>query len=601
MGLAVLAALLVLFFSLRHDTFLTSDNATTIAVNMSSITIAVIGATLLLTAGHVDLSIGSMYGFIGMIVAKVAVSSGSTVVAVLAGLGAGLALGMLNGTLVHYLRISPLIVTIGMLAVYRGAAFVVSEVSVYGFSDGFVEIGRGEVASIPYVVIVALVVFGAVGFALTRTVTGLRIYAIGGDSRAAERAGIPVSRMVFSLYSFNGLLIGLVAVLATARLGSGTPSLGAQFEFDVLTAAILGGVAFNGGAGRPLGVLIGVVTIGIINAGLVFDGLADQWQQIAKGGILLLALGADQIAAARRARRAAKQNVSSAELVEPEPLAPDEGPPDIVGEGAAVGATEAVLSVAHASKAYGAVRALEDGSLHVRRGEVVCLLGDNGAGKSTLAKIVAGAEQPDGGEIRLDGKAVRFHSPADARAVGIETVYQDLALCSNLSVAHNLVLGDEPTRRLLGVLRVRDDRRARQLAAIRLAELGIRLRDESVLVRALSGGQRQSVAIARALGHHVKVILLDEPTAALGVTQTANVLRLVRSIAEQGTGVIMITHDVASVLEVADRVVVLRSGRVIRDAEVELLSEHQLLRLMAGLERGTEPEAVEVASDRGVG
>lgn len=165
--------------------------------------------------------------------------------------------------------------------------------AVYGFPDSFVEIGRGEVASITYVVIIALIVFVVAGFALTRTVTGLRIYAIGGDDRAAGRAGVRVTRTVFGLYGFNGLLIGLVAVLATSQLGSGTPTIGVQFEIDVLTAAIVGGVAFTGGAGRPLGIFIGVATIGIINAGLVFEGLEDFWQQIAKGGILLLALAAD--------------------------------------------------------------------------------------------------------------------------------------------------------------------------------------------------------------------------------------------------------------------------------------------------------------------
>src|SRR6185436_4021059 len=147
-----------------------------------------------------------------------------------------------------------------------------------------------------------------------------------------------------------------------------------------------------------------------------------------------------------------------------------------------------VLEVERASKAYGAVRALEDGTLHVHPGEIVCLLGDNGAGKSTLTKIIAGAEQPDSGEVRISGNPVHFHSPADARAAGVETVYQDLALCPNLSVAHNLVLGDEPTRRLLGLVRVRDDARAQQLATARLGELGIRLQDETVLVQALSGG-----------------------------------------------------------------------------------------------------------------
>ncbi|HET6449412.1 MAG TPA: ABC transporter permease, partial [Conexibacter sp.] len=354
-GLAAVAGLLLAFFSLRHSTFFTHDNATTIAVNMSSVTIAAIGASTLLVAGYVDLSIGSAYGLVGMVVAEVAVKSGSTVAAVLAGLGCGLLVGCVNATLVRLLRISPLIVTIGMLAVYRGLAFVVSDSSIYGFPTSFTDIGQGELAGIPYVVIIAVAVFVVVGFALTRTVTGLRVYAIGGDARAAERAGVHVNRTVFGLYAFNGMLIGLVAVLTAARLGSSDPGLGNQFEFDVLTAAILGGVAFTGGAGRPLGVFIGVATIGIVNAGLVFEGLADFWQEIAKGSILILALAADQIAAARRARVAVRRGADA-------PSAPDDAPAALARADDEQQArafdpdAPELLRVEHASKAYGAIR-----------------------------------------------------------------------------------------------------------------------------------------------------------------------------------------------------------------------------------------------------
>ena len=585
-GLAAVAGLLVLFFSLRHGNFLTTGNAIAIGLNMSSIAIAGMGTAILLITGNVDLSIGSMYGLIGMIVAEVAAHSGNPVVPVAAGLLAGLALGGLNGSLVRALKISPLIVTIGLLAVYAGLGFVVNSNYISGFGQSFVNIGQGQVGAIPYPVIVAAVVMLIVGLVLTRSVLGLRLYATGGDQRAAERAGVRVHRLALGAYAFNGLLIGLIAVLTTAQLGSASPQLGVNFEFDVLTAVILGGVAFTGGAGRPLGVLIGVLTIGILNSGLIFEGLQIWWQQIAKGAVLLIALGADQLVAARRNRKTSRaEQTLGAEAPRAQPAGePPAGTAAVpASRRAAHDAGPPALEVRNVSKRFGAVRALEPVSLELRAGEVVALLGDNGAGKSTLVKIISGALSPDEGELRIAGRPVSLKDPADARAAGVETVYQDLALCPNLSVVHNLVLGGEPVRRY-GPVRLRDDRRAAAITRGRLAALGIHLPDPSLLVESLSGGQRQAIAVARTLGDHVRVVCLDEPTAALGVAQTAQVLSLVRSVADQGTGVLMITHDVASVLQVCDRVAVLRHGRLVYEGRTSDLNELDLLQLMAGID-----------------
>lgn len=585
-GLAAVAGLLVLFFSLRHGNFLTTGNAIAIGLNMSSIAIAGMGTAILLITGNVDLSIGSMYGLIGMIVAEVAAHSGNPVVPVAAGLLAGLALGGLNGSLVRALKISPLIVTIGLLTVYAGLGFVVNSNYISGFGQSFVNIGQGQVGAIPYPVIVAAVVMLIVGLVLTRSVLGLRLYATGGDQRAAERAGVRVHRLALGAYAFNGLLIGLIAVLTTAQLGSASPQLGVNFEFDVLTAVILGGVAFTGGAGRPLGVLIGVLTIGILNSGLIFEGLQIWWQQIAKGAVLLIALGADQLVAARRNRKTSRaEQTLGAEAPRAQPAGePPAGTAAVpASRRAAHDAGPPALEVRNVSKRFGAVRALEPVSLELRAGEVVALLGDNGAGKSTLVKIISGALSPDEGELRIAGRPVSLKDPADARAAGVETVYQDLALCPNLSVVHNLILGGEPARRY-GPVRLRDDRRAAVMTRGRLAALGIHLPDSSLLVESLSGGQRQAIAVARTLGDHVRVVCLDEPTAALGVAQTAQVLSLVRSVADQGTGVLMITHDVASVLQVCDRVAVLRHGRLVYEGRTSDLNELDLLQLMAGID-----------------
>jgi len=578
-GLALVAVALVVLFSLLNASFLRLENFVVIGVNSTSILIAVLGTSALLIAGYVDLSIGSMVALIGIIVAKVAVATQDPYLAAATGLGLGFLLGLLNGVLVRRLSISPLIVTLAMLALYGGLAYVVSSTAVYGFPDALLQLGRGKVFGIQFSVIIAVLVFIAGSFILTHTVIGLRVYAIGGDARAAELCGVPVGRTVIGLYAVNGLLIGLVSALTAGRLGSITPTIGVRFELDVLTAAILGGVAFTGGAGRPFGIAIGVATIGILNAGLIFVGLQSWWQSVAIGCMLLVALAADQIAGGIRGGKtktalAAGDAGSAAAAGSQNVVAAHHNAP-------ANDAGAAAFSISGARKSYGALTALEEASFRVARGEIVCLLGDNGAGKSTLVKIISGAIRPDAGDMMLEGSPVHFGNPQDARAAGLETVYQDLALCPNLSITHNMMLGREERRLWLGFIPVRDDRNAAEQCRMGLAALGVILRDENALVRTLSGGQRQSVAIARALGEHVKLICLDEPTAALGVKQTAQVVALIRSIAAAGTGVILVTHDLATVRALADRIIVLSLGRVGYDGSARHLSADQLWGLMA--------------------
>jgi D-xylose transport system ATP-binding protein len=215
-----------------------------------------------------------------------------------------------------------------------------------------------------------------------------------------------------------------------------------------------------------------------------------------------------------------------------------------------------VLSAVGVSKRYNAVQALDGVSLDLRPGEVVALVGDNGAGKSTLVKVISGVTAPDEGRIEQDGQPVRVNHPLDAQRIGVSTVHQDLALCENLDVVGNLFLGAE--RHRWSVLRhIRMERTARDL----LSSLDVRIRDIGVPVAMLSGGQRQSVAIARALIGEPRVVILDEPTAALGVEQTAQVLALIRRLRERGLAVLLISHNLADVRAVSDRIVVLRLGR----------------------------------------
>ena len=229
---------------------------------------------------------------------------------------------------------------------------------------------------------------------------------------------------------------------------------------------------------------------------------------------------------------------------------------------------------------FGHVHALQGADFSVGKSEIVALIGDNGAGKSTLIRILSGTDSPNAGEIFVDGKIAHFKCPQDARDAGIETVYQDLALAPDLDAAANVFLGREVFRTgILGRLGVLDKLSMREEACESLLKLGVAIRPTSNVI-ALSGGQRQSVAIARAVKWARSVIFMDEPTAALGVIQTKHVLDLIRRVKETGKAVVLISHNLPQVLEVADRVIVLRQGRTVGHVAAKDTSVDELVLAM---------------------
>lgn len=240
-------------------------------------------------------------------------------------------------------------------------------------------------------------------------------------------------------------------------------------------------------------------------------------------------------------------------------------------------ARERVLTMRGIGKRFGAVKALTDVDFWVNEGEVVALVGDNGAGKSTLVKVLAGVHAPDAGAIEFDGESVLISSPADAQELGIATVFQDLALCDNLDVVANLWLGRELVTE--GTL---DEVGMEERTWTLLRELSAKISSVRTPVASLSGGQRQTVAIARSLIGEPRVIILDEPTAALGVAQTAEVLNLIERLRERGHGVVLISHNMADVMAVADRVVVLRLGRNNGVYNVAELTSEKLIAAITG-------------------
>ena len=245
-----------------------------------------------------------------------------------------------------------------------------------------------------------------------------------------------------------------------------------------------------------------------------------------------------------------------------------------------------VLAIRHAEKRFGAVHALKGVDLEAFRGEVLALLGDNGAGKSTLVKCISGVHALDKGEILLDGDTVSIHSPAAARRAGIETVYQDLALFDNLTPAQNFYCGREiafPTWLPQG-LRLLNGRAMDREAAAVLERLKVRLPKFDAPVALMSGGQRQAIAVARATVFARKVVILDEPTAALGVRESRKVLDLIAQLRAEGNAVILITHNMEHVIELADRAVVLRQGRKVGELKPTRANQQDLVSLIVGAE-----------------
>ncbi|WP_026122034.1 ATP-binding cassette domain-containing protein [Paraburkholderia kururiensis] len=241
-----------------------------------------------------------------------------------------------------------------------------------------------------------------------------------------------------------------------------------------------------------------------------------------------------------------------------------------------------ILALENVSKYFGKVIALNGVTLRLKRGEVHCLLGDNGAGKSTLIKTLAGVHAPSAGEYLVDGKPVHFESPKEALDLGIATVYQDLALVPLLSVARNFFMGREPQKKLFGLVNVMDLETSAATAREKLAEMGIIVRDPHQPIGTMSGGERQCLAIARAIHFGARVLILDEPTAALGVKQSFNVLKLIHKARAKGISVIFITHNVHHAYPIGDSFTLLNRGRSMGTFTKDTITKDEVLDMMAG-------------------
>jgi ABC-type multidrug transport system ATPase subunit len=437
----------------------------------------------------------------------------------------------------------------------------------------------GEIAGLRASIAWWALVTAILAWALHRLVVGNWILAAGGAPAAARTLGVPVARVKIGLFALTATGAWLVALIQMLRFGGADALRGQGQEFHAIVAAVIGGSLLTGGHGSVVGAAFGALIYGIARQGMVIAGVDADWFQAALGALLLAAAWLNHRARIVALREAARVGATPACAAPTEPAGgprhrasePEAAPADADVEPAAV------LEARGVSRHFGAVRALDDVSLRVRAGRVTCLVGDNGAGKSTLIRLLSGVDRPDRGTVRVDGRAIDLSSPAHARELGIAVVHQDLSHAPLLSVWRNFALGSpaRPFARL-------DEYDARAATSAATAPLGLSLEPLGRPLAALSGGQRQALAIARALALQPRALVLDEPTASLGVGATAAVLRLIRKARDGGTGILLVTHDPRQAAAVADDVVVLVRGRVAEAGEHGAWSTERLRDLMRG-------------------
>jgi ribose/xylose/arabinose/galactoside ABC-type transport system permease subunit/ABC-type branched-subunit amino acid transport system ATPase component len=592
------------YFTIVSPAFLTRSNLLVVLLQVSILGMVAVPGSMLLLAGKIDLSVGSVCGLGAACFGQFDKIIGWPLwLSIVGALLVGALWGLMNGILVAYLKFNPVIVTLGGYAGAAGVAqWITANNTRYGFGKAFAVLGNGTVGSIPVPVVIFAGVFLVGAYFWYETRTGRHLTAIGANTEAAQAVGVPTRRLPCVIYVLSGTLAAAGGLILTSQLDGASVQIGMGLELQVLTAILLGGVAFTGGRGSLWGTLAGILFIGVLYDGLTIINVGPYVAEVFVGAALVVAAGLDVLyqrierlpmevvetaPSKDRAAGSTSQlyNVDGQIGVARSDGSAGDQPERIAG--AATGTTNsATLVVRDVSKRYGPVAALRGVSVELRRGEVLALVGDNGAGKSTLVSIISGLTKPDTGEVLMEGKVCSGHGARMARDLGVETVFQNLALVNTLSIVDNVYLGRELLRsswvgRTFWNL---DKRRMRRELDVTIGRLGFQLPPVTAKAGALSGGQRQAVAVARAVLWQSKVVVMDEPVAALGVAQTEAVLSVVEGLREHGVATLLITHNMDQVIRVTDRVVVLRLGQKVADLDMRggKVSKMQLVGLITG-------------------
>ena len=532
------------------------------------------GQTLVLITAGIDLSVTSIIALTSVTGAMVMSAENgllaghalATPAGIVVMLVIGAVIGLLNGTCVTAFRMPPFIVTLTSMMFFSGfAVWLTKSKSIYDLPDSFLWIGKSTGAML---VITGLVVF-SLSFLLLRTVPGRWIYSVGQNAVAARISGVPVKRVVLHVYMLSGLLAGLAAILITGRLETGSPVHWQNSLLDIIGATVIGGTSLYGGKGNIRWTVFGVLFLTLINNSLNLLNLSHFTIMLVKGGVILAAAVLDTLRNPS-VSEAVRRRFLKVKDTQRENACPDSNPKRK--------ANHNVFSCSDIVKSYFGIQVLKGVSFDLRPGSILGLVGENGAGKSTLMNIAGGNVAPDAGEMKVFGRTYQPQSPKDAEDLGIAFIHQELNLFTNLTIGENLHLTSFP--RKMGLI---DRRTIRKRSGGFLKLVGLDLSPD-ICIENLSAGERQLVEIAKALAINARIIILDEPTTSLTEKETAHLFSLMRSLRDQGVSMIYISHALHDVLDLCDRIVVLRDGEVVGNTEISECELDQLISKMVGRE-----------------
>lgn len=554
----------VVFVALRPG-FLSIRGFLDIGQQIAVTAVIAFAMTAVIVGRGIDISVGSTVAVSGIVGAQLLSVGLPGPLAIVATVLVGAAIGTVNGVLVGFLGVSPLMATLGTLAFGRGAALALSGASSIPVENTTMILAGGSyVGPVPTSVVIALICMAAWMFLLGGTVYGRWVYAVGGNKAAAHASLVPARLVSMSTYMLVGAAAGLGAVITIGRVKSAQPLAGMGLEFAAITAVIVGGTKLSGGVGTIWGTALGAVLVGVINSGLLFLQVPQQAIYVVTGSLVILAVLVTQ----RRelADLAHRVRTNSVELHRRRKAR------------AYFNEERQELRVEEIGKNYPGVQALDSVTFALHAGEVVALTGENGAGKSTLVKILAGVEEPDTGTITLDGAPLRLRSAEESQAAGISVIHQHFSLVPDLTVTENLFLGRELTIPVLGGLR-RQKMRSEARRIIDDLELPV---DIDAPVAGLPVGQRQMVEVAKAMHSNAWLVIMDEPTSALSNRERDLLYNLVHRLLARDVAVLYISHKMEEIFTLANRVVVLRDGQFVNESPITALDHSSLIAMMVG-------------------
>lgn len=577
--LMTIIILMIIIFSSVGDSFLTFSTAMNILRQTSALAIAAVGMTMIILTGGIDLSPGAVVAFAGAVGAWTMQQLGfgvgmTAIIGVLATLFAAVLIGLLNGIMIGRFNISPFMTTLATMSIARGLTLKITQSSRIMVDNGLYNwIGQAKLFSIgrtniPAVILLLVLVYAISLFIMSKTTFGRKIYAIGGNPVASRASGVKVIKQIILVYIFAAVFYGLASIITVGRAMSAQPLAGLGFEFEVITAVVIGGTSLSGGVGNLKGTLLGALLVGIISTGLGMVNVPPYTNYIVKGLLILGAVLLDIYSSSD------SRNLQS-----------DENKTAHIGKNnnkALLSITENkqdTLKLKNITKTFPSVRALDEVSLEVKRGKVHALVGENGAGKSTLMKILSGVYNKDEGEIYIDDNWVDVRNPIESRKLGISVIYQELELVPELSVTQNIYLGKEINKKNLLLDTSKMNKRSKELLERFNININVKRRVDDYTV-----AQMQMIEIAKAIDSNAWVVVMDEPTASITEREKEKLFEIINELKESGIAIIYISHRMAEIFEIADEVTVLRDGKHVITKPIEDVTENDLVKYMVGRE-----------------